>query len=374
MSDLYSIPYDAPLSIKEPGYFWTRYYSARGASSTLLTRKDVPFKDLSGKWVVISGSNNGIGREAAIFLAQCGANLILACRSPPPHERHPNDVVQECKTAAKSRGYEKSTIEWWQIDMTKLATVDEFAARYLETGRPLDILCNNAGMGSNPGGIGNVLKTQDGLEFVHQVNFASHVLLTLRLLPALALAQEPRIVCTTSCLHYHGKYNLNNWDGTGCKLIDFYANNKLYFQIFVAELNQRLLRSEKYKHITVNGVHPGFVNTGIWNFQVGKGPLAFLEILIRNFLQWLASFVGVTAEQGSYCIQNAATSLDAGPNPATQGVGQPGGKGGGRYFNRIWEEVAMPHTQDADARLRVWRKLNDELGLEQKGLLNVVGK
>ena len=76
---------------------------------------------------------------AAIFLAQCGANLILACRSPPPHERHPNDVVQECKTAAKSRGYEKSTIEWWQIDMTKLATVDEFAARYLETGRPLDL-------------------------------------------------------------------------------------------------------------------------------------------------------------------------------------------------------------------------------------------
>jgi NAD(P)-dependent dehydrogenase (short-subunit alcohol dehydrogenase family) len=373
MSELSTIPYDAPLSFREPSYFWTRYYSARGASGTLLSRKDVPFTDLSGKWIIISGSNNGIGREAAIFFAQCGANLILACRSPPPHERHPNDVVQECLTAAKSRGYEKSTVEWWEIDMTKFSTVEAFAQRWLDTGRALDILCNNAGMGSNPGGLGNVLKTGDGLEFVHQVNFAAHVLLTLRLLPSIQKAKEPRIVCTTSCLHYHGKYRLSNWDGSGCKLIEFYANNKLYFQIWVAEMNQRLLRNEKLKHITINGVHPGFVNTGIWNFQVGKGPFAFIEILIKTFLGWLAGFVGVTAEQGSYCIQNAATSLNAGPNPTIQGVGASGGKGGGRYFNRIWEEVAMPHAADPDARLRVWRKLNEELGLEQKGLLEGLG-
>jgi len=374
MADLYSIAYDAPLSIKQPSYLWTRYYSARGASGHLLTREQVPFKDLSGKWVIISGSNNGIGREAAIFLAQCGANLILACRNPPPHERHPNDVVQECLTAAKSRGYDKTTVEWWEIDMTKFSTVDAFAKRWLDTGRPLDILCNNAGMGTNPGGIGNILKTGDGLEFVHQVNFASHVLLTLRLLPSIQAAKEPRIVCTTSCLHYHGKYKIENWDGTGSKLIDFYANNKLYFQVWVAEMNQRFLRNEKYKHITINGVHPGFVNTGIWNFAVGKGPFAFIEILIKLFLGWLAGFVGVTAEQGSYCIQNAATSVNAGPNPALQGVGVAGGKGGGRYFNRIWEETAMPHAADPDCRLRVWRKLDEELKLSDKGLLNALGK
>jgi len=374
MVDLYSIPYDAPLSFKAPSWGWTRY-NAYVNNSTVLTRKDVPFKDLSGKWVIISGSNNGIGREAAIFIAQCGANLILACRDPPSHEKHPEEVAQECIAAAKARGYKNSTIEWWEIDLTKFRSVDAFAKRWLDTGRPLDILCNNAGMGTNPGGAsGKILKTEDGLEFVHQVNFAAHVYLTLLLLPAIAKAPEPRIVCTTSCFHYRGEYRLSNWDGSGCKLVEFYANNKLYFQIWVAEMNQRLLRSEKYKHITINGVHPGYVNTGIWTFAVSDGPLAWLEKLARAFLQWLASVVGVTPEQGSFCIQNAATSVNAGPDPAIQGVGEIGGKGGGRYFSRIKDQPAMPHAYDADARLRVWRKLNEELQLEKKGLLEGLGK
>lgn len=118
----------------------------------------------------------------------------------------------------------------------------------------------------------------------------------------------------------------------------------------------------EYKHITVNGVHPGYVNSGIWNM---KNP-------VKQFLmQGLASFLGITPQQGSLCILQAATSEDAGPNPKTQGVGN--GKGGGRYFNRIWEDEPMPHTRDIDCRMRVWRKLNDELGLQEKGLLDIVG-
>ncbi|KAJ2971199.1 hypothetical protein NQ176_g7814 [Zarea fungicola] len=54
----------------------------------------------------------------------------------------------------------------------------------------------------------------------------------------------------------------------------------------------------------------------------------------------------------------------------TQGVGQSGGQGGGRYFNRIWETTNMPHNHDADAKLRVWRKVDDELQLTEKGLLS----
>lgn len=367
--ELAEIPYDAPLSFQEPGWLWRHYKGHQGTNSKKLTRDDVPFKDLTGKWVIISGSNNGIGREAALFFAQCGANIILACRNPPPHEKHPYTVVEECKAAARAASNEKSTIEWWDIDMTKLSTVDAFAKRWLDTGRPLDILCNNAGMGGNPGGLaGTVLKTEDGFEFVHQVNFTSHVLLTMRLLPSLAKAPEPRVVCTTSCMTYYGRFNLANFDGTGCKGVEFYNNNKLYFQMWLTELHHRMLRSEKYKHITINGVHPGYVNSGIWRFEIGKGLLGFIGSLIRAFLQLLAAWVAINTEQGSYCITNAATSLDAGPDPAVQGVGAKGGKGGGRYFNRIWEWENMPHNQDPDARSRVWRKVDEELKLTQKGL------
>ncbi|QIX02442.1 hypothetical protein AMS68_007959 [Peltaster fructicola] len=372
VKDLSSIPYDAPLSFKEPHWTWTKYYAYLNENSTTLSEKDVPIKNLSGKWIIISGGNNGIGSQAAKFFAQCGANLIIACRDPPPHETHPEVVVKLLRQEAQARGYEKSTIEWWKIDMSKLASVDAFASRWLETGRPLDVLCNNAGTGGNPGGLGKVLMTEDGLEFVHQVNFISHVLLTLRLLPSLAKAKEPRVVCTTSCFTFLGKYNLLNWDGTGCKGVDFYANNKLYFQVWLTEMNQRLLRSSKpgYKHITINGVHPGYVNSGIWTFDVGKGPFAVVAMLARAFLQWLASLLAINTEQGSYCIRHVATSLEAGPDPATQGVGEFGGKGGGRWFNRIWEQPNMPHNHDEDARLRVWRKAAEEIHAKEKGLLD----
>ena len=53
--------------------------------------------------------------------------------------------------------------------MAELASVESFANRWLQTARPLDILCNNAGMGSSPGGQ-DIFLTKDGFEIIHQVN------------------------------------------------------------------------------------------------------------------------------------------------------------------------------------------------------------
>lgn len=66
-------------------------------------------------------------------------------------------------------------------------------------------------MGSSPGGT-EVFRTKDGFEIIHQVNFLSHVLLTLSILPSIAKAKEPRIVCTTSCFHFPGKFDLTNFN------------------------------------------------------------------------------------------------------------------------------------------------------------------
>jgi len=202
-------------------------------------------------------------------------------------------------------------------------------------------------------------------------NFLSHVLLTLRLLPSIAKAPAPRIVCTTSCFHYPGVFDLTNFNGekpgtSGIDGVQFYMNNKLFFQTWLTELQHRLLQHEEYRHITVNGIHPGYVNSGIWNLNTAQ-PWK------EGLLKVLAWFLAITPQQGSLAILHAATSEECGPDPATQGVQLEGGKGGGRYFNRIWEEEPMPHTKDVDCRLRVWRKVNDELALEEKGLLNVLG-
>lgn len=165
-AELPFIPYDAPLSIAQPWTAWTHLQSWKGRDTSFQV---LPAVDLTGKWIIISGSNNGIGREAALQFAAWGGNLILACRDPPAKEIHPTVVVQECKDAAQKAG-KKIEVEWWEWDGGNFASVEAFCARWLKTGRPLDILCNNAGIGSTPGGTNKVLKSVDGFEVLHQVS------------------------------------------------------------------------------------------------------------------------------------------------------------------------------------------------------------
>lgn len=145
------------------------YQAARGLAWTFLTEKHVPGDHLRGKWIVISGSNNGVGLEAAKSFAEWGANLVLGCREDIPEwEVHPASAVKECKALAQARGY-SSTIEWWELDMADLSSVEAFCQKWLDTGRALDILCNNAGVSAGS----NIRMTKDGFQWAHQVRIVS---------------------------------------------------------------------------------------------------------------------------------------------------------------------------------------------------------
>jgi hypothetical protein len=157
------------------------------------------------------------------------------------------------------------------------------------------------------------------------------------------------------------------WGGTVPRQAGFYQNNKLWFQVWLTELQRRLLQHNEY---TVNGVHPGYVNSGIWNLNYKAGWLTQIR---SGVVKLMAYFLGIDEQQGSLAILNAATGLEAGPDPEVQGVGEKGGLGGGRYFSRITDTTPMPHTKDPDCRQRVWRKVNEELKLEEKSLLDVLG-
>jgi NAD(P)-dependent dehydrogenase (short-subunit alcohol dehydrogenase family) len=135
---------------------------------------------------------------------------------------------------------------------------------------------------------------------IHQVNFLSHVFVTLALLPSLAAAEQPRILCTTSCYHYAGNFNIANWNGQPGDegiVLKYYQNNKLNFQIWLTEFQRRLLQHEQYKHITINGFHPGYVNSGIWNLANAK--TSWIAWFLQYFLQILAYFIAITPQQGS---------------------------------------------------------------------------
>lgn len=313
-----------------PSAVWGIWKGLKGMYPATVT---VPDADPRGKWVLITGSNNGIGREAAIRFARSGANLILACRQPPPYEIHPDEVVEECKVAAAAgqHGEHQVVAEWWECDMADLSSVAALAQRWNKTNRPLDILANNAGIAT----AGPAVLTKDGFEMCHQVNFLSHTLLTLSVLPSMARAPSPRIICTTSCMHYVGVYNLSNANAGG----DAYSNNKLNFQIWLSELQLRLLRHPDYDHVVVHGVHPGFVNSGI--FRRSDEPNAPKSShLVFWVLTKLLSLLAIDSQQGSLAIFNAATA----PELGLQGDGSVDEfRGGAKYLNRLWVDEPNPY-------------------------------
>ena len=335
------------MSHLQPSPLWTNWQSLKGTHFRNLTVKPT---DLQGRRIILTGGNNGIGLEAAVQFAAWGAHVVLGCRPNPPRtEVSPDDAVKRCLDAARKAGHSKVQIEHWECDMASLESVNKFAQRYLATGHPLDILCNNAGMTS---GFGKPVITNDGFEIVHQVNFLSHTLMTLTLLPALAKATSPRIVCTTSCMQYFGIFDLEGNANSGKNA---YPNNKLYFQTWLTELQCRLLKNPAYSHIVAHGVHPGYVQTGIWQTDLSK-----MEFLERSLNQ-LLPYIGINAQQGSLTIVHAATAEEGNLQPIDQLEGTGFLRGGAKYFNRTWEETPMPQTRDRDCRRQVWEFVGGEL-------------
>ncbi|KAJ5603842.1 hypothetical protein N7537_006798 [Penicillium hordei] len=118
---------------------------------------------------------------------------------------------------------------------------------------------------------------------------------------------DPRIVCTTSCVHHFGVFDLDHFNGGQEIRGNDYHNNKLYLQIWLAELQLRCLKHPEYSHIRINGVYPGFVASGIWH----TNDLKRNGISMRALVLFL-HYVAITPQQGSLAITNAATSPECG--------------------------------------------------------------
>ena len=95
---------------------------------------------LNGKTVIITGANTGIGLETAVDMAQRGARVILACRSPEKGKA----AVQVVKERSKNEA-----VTFAQLDLASLQSVRDFATRILNQEPRIDILINNAGVMSS---------------------------------------------------------------------------------------------------------------------------------------------------------------------------------------------------------------------------------
>src|SRR5438270_5157323 len=98
------------------------------------TADDMP--DLSGRTVVVTGSNSGIGYEAAVQFARKRAHVVMACRNADKA----GAAAEAIRTSVPN-----ASIEVMALDLSSLASVRSFADAFRSRSQRLDILCNNAG-------------------------------------------------------------------------------------------------------------------------------------------------------------------------------------------------------------------------------------
>jgi NAD(P)-dependent dehydrogenase (short-subunit alcohol dehydrogenase family) len=258
--------------------------------------------DLHGKIALITGSTDGVGRVVAERLGGAGAHILVHGRD----NQRGNDVVAAIRSAG-------GIADFLKADLSSLAQVRQLAQTAQRTARRIDILINNAGIGT--AGAARQTST-DGHELRFAVNYLAGFLLTHLLLPRLQASAPARIVNVSSAgqqaIEFDDVMLTRGYSGARA-----YCQSKLAQIMFTIDLAHELAGSG----VTVNALHPAtYMNTTMVR-RAGVTPIS-------------------TVEQGAEAILNLAAS------PALDGRS-------GLYFNGLREARAIAPAYDADDRRRL---------------------
>jgi NAD(P)-dependent dehydrogenase (short-subunit alcohol dehydrogenase family) len=198
------------------------------------TADDLP--DLSGRTVVVTGANSGIGLVAARELARAGARVVMAVRNTEKGEQAAEGVTGD--------------VEVRSLDLQDLASVRAFADGI----DSVDVLVNNAGIMAVP-----YAQTVDGFESQIGTNHLGHFALTNLLLPKIT----DRVVTVSSQLHLLGFLSLRdlNWKARPYSAWLAYGQSKLANLLFTKELQRRL--DEAGSPLKAHSAHPGYSATNL---------------------------------------------------------------------------------------------------------------
>ena len=264
---------------------------------------------LKGKTALVTGSTDGVGRVVAERLGKMGARVLVHGRDRARGER----VVADIKVAG-------NTAEFLEADLAALAEVRRLAEAVRGMTDRLDILINNAGIGS----AGAARQTSvDGHELRFAVNYLAGFLLTYLLLPLIKQSAPARIVNVASA----GQQAI---DFADVMLTHGYSGSRAYCQSKLAQIMFTIdLAAElEGSGVAVNVLHPAtYMNTTMVR-RAGVTPIS-------------------TVDEGAEAILNlAAGSAVAGRS--------------GLYFNGLREARADRQAYDTRARSRL-RTLSLEL-------------
>ncbi|MCB9507434.1 MAG: SDR family NAD(P)-dependent oxidoreductase [Myxococcales bacterium] len=295
------------------------------------TAAELPRQD--GKTFVITGANSGLGFEAARVLAGLGARVVLACRNSG------KAADAAARIAAETPG---AVTPFIPLDLARLASVRDFAARASDELDRIDCLVNNAGLMGLPYG-----KTEDGFEQTFGINHLGHFALTGLLGPKLlaaGTATEPaRVVATSSIAHRQGRIRFEDihWD-RGYWTWGSYAMSKLANLMFAYELDRRLERSGE--PVIALACHPGVADTNIVETSTRSRGLGFLDPIMKAG----SRLVTQPAWKG------ALPTLWAAARPDARRGSYIGPRGPFGAFGLPTETGSTRRSRDEDAARRLW--------------------
>ncbi len=261
--------------------------------------------------VLVTGSTGGLGREVARRLASLGAHVIVHGRNSERGMALVAEIEREGKGSAR----------FYTADLASFDQVRDFAQAILGDYDRLDVLVNNAGIGSAPN---ERLLSEDGHEYRFQVNYLSGFLLTHMLMPRLLASTPSRIVNVSSLaqrpIDFDDVMIENNFSGGRA-----YAQSKLAQVMFTFDLHEEL----EGTGVMVNSLHPATYMPTAMVARAGVRPRA-------------------TIDEGADAVMQLIISTEI---------------EGGQFFRGLQPARANDQAYDRDARARLKRLSEDLTGV-----------
>ena len=279
--------------------------------------------DLTGKVVIVTGGNSGLGLENVRALATAGAEVVMACRN-----------IDKGKSARDLLGIPEANIAVRELNLASLKSIRTFSQDLPY--ESIDILINNAGVMAPPRS-----PTDDGFELQFGTNHLGHFALTLLLLEKIN-PETGRIVTVSSNAHKAGKINFDDlMYGEKYSAWGAYAQSKLANLLFAFELQRRLIQAKS--NILSVTAHPGYSATNL-SLSVMPSVKGFFRQQFRKFEQVIAQ----PATMG------ALPQLYAAVADEVVGAGYYGPDGLGEWSGYPKAVTPIAKARDAELAKRLW--------------------
>lgn len=249
------------------------------------TKEDIP--DLTGKIVVVTGANSGLGFESTKELANQGATVVMAVRNMAKGEEARSDILDLQPEAS---------LDLMELDLASLDSVQAFAVAFKARYDRLDILLNNAGLMAIPR-----RETADGFEMQLGVNHLGHFALTGLLLDTITNTPNARIHNVTSTANFMGSINFDDLMGEEeYSRWAAYGQSKLANVFFTFELDKRLQAAGLDTMANVS--HPGLVIGNLQANSVEQSGTRIEAVLYQLSKLFLARDVSKGVEPMLYAM------------------------------------------------------------------------